>query len=497
MLVASTLTLAVADDLGGISNLQLNANLEVDTVHLNGKIIAVNSSSSSVMNIDASSALDYSTITKTGNASIVLDVNGNFDQGSNSLGDIDTINVDAILDIDGSLLNGTSLIFTGAGTLNVNVDNTTDLSSLDVSGFSGATVNITDSAGTHTITGSALSETFIISSGGSNTVNAGNGDDTFDVTNTFAALNGQEGSDSFNIDDATPTYSGTIDGGTTGSNIDVVNINAAGTDLSGVSLIDIESININQNSTLNSTQMLGSTLDATGAGGSVEVTLSDSGALDFSALTQTGIDSLQLANVANDITIDENGVELKAGSAGDNFNYANADFTSADTITGGAGTDSIRFNDAMSKDYETDFANVNSVENLVGSTSADGFTLDFSSVATAFSFDGQADAQNDTVFIQSSIDLSAGDQSIADSAFSNIKTLDLDGATFNAGTTERLALTSSNLTAWTDVSGGPEFTINLKDDTSQNGLVSFDGVDLNVGDTIANAGGTGIDLYVV
>ena len=498
MVVASALTLAVADDLGGISNLELNANLEVDTAHLSGKTIAVNSSTSNVMNIDASSALDYSGLSQTGNASIVLDVNGSFDQASNSLGSIDTINVDAVLDINGSLISTTTLVFTGAGTLNVNVDNTTDLSLLDVSAFSSATVNITDSAGTDTVTGTALAENFIISSGGLNTINAGNGDDSFDITNTFTALNGQEGSDSFTINDATPSYSGTIDGGNTGSNVDVLNLNAVGTDLSGVTLIDIETININENSTLSSTQALGSNLDATGAAGNIELSISDSGALDFSALSQTGIDSIQFANTANDITINEDGVELKAGSAGDTFNYANADFSSADTITGGAGTDSLSFSDAMSKDYETDFANVNGVENLVGSTSADSFTLDFSSVATAFSFNGQADDQNDTVFVQSIIDLSAGNQTIADSAFSNIKTLDLDGASFNAGTTERLALTSSNLTAWTDISGTVDaFTINLKDDTSQNGLVSFDGVDLNVGDTITNAGNTGIDLHVV
>ncbi len=498
MVVATALTLAVADDLGGISNLELNANLEVDTAHLSGKTIAVNSSTSNVMNIDASSALDYSGLSQTGNASIILDVNGSFDQASNSLGIIDTINVDAILDINGALISTTTLVFTGAGTLNVNVDNTTDLSLLDVSAFSSATVNITDSAGTHTITGTALAENYSISSGGLNTVNAGNGDDSFDITNTFTALNGQEGSDSFTINDATPSYSGTIDGGSTGSNVDVLNLNALGTDLSGVTLTDIENININQNSTLNSTQILGSSLDATGAVGNIELSVSDGGVLDFSALSQTGIDSIQFANVSNNIIINEDGVELKAGSVGDTFNYANADFSSADTITGGAGTDSLSFSDTMNKDYETDFTNVNGVENLVGSTSADSFTLDFSSVATAFSFNGQADDQNDTVFVQSVIDLSAGNQTIADNAFSNIKTLDLDGASFNAGTTERLALTSSNLTAWTDISGTvDEFTINLKDDTSQNGLVSFDGVDLNVGDTITNAGNTGIDLHVV
>jgi len=264
-----------------------------------------------------------------------------------------------------------------------------------------------------------------------------------------------------------------------------------------VTLTDIETININQNAILNSTQMLGSSLDATGAGGSIELSVSDSGVLDFTALTQTGVDSMQFANVANDITIDENSVDLKAGSAGDNFNYANADFTSVDTITGGAGTDSISFSDAMTKDYESDFANVNSVESFIGSASADSFTLDFSSIATMNTnselFDGALG--NDTVSLEATNLNLALDTSITQAVFDNIENIDVTGITFNVASSD-IVLDTATMKGWSD--GGNDITINITDDTQGGFFSVYDSTATSIVETsLSTTGGDGAGNYTI
>ncbi|MBD3799751.1 MAG: hypothetical protein IE883_07770, partial [Epsilonproteobacteria bacterium] len=181
--------------------------------------------------------------------------------------------------------------------------------------------------------------------------------------------------------------------------------------------------------TVNDTSALATDLNALDEKTSVNINAASLDTITGSA----GDDVINLGsmNIIFDTTLTVNsgtGKDTLTGTAGnETFKFTSADFDSNDTINGGDGTaDCIVFSDAMSKDYESDFVNVSNVENFVGSSSADSFTLDFSSITTMQTNGEKFDALdgNDTVSIEATLLNLASDTSLTQSVFDNIETID-------------------------------------------------------------------------
>ncbi|MDF1878942.1 hypothetical protein JHD46_04735, partial [Sulfurimonas sp. SAG-AH-194-C20] len=88
----------------------------------------------------------------------------------------------------------------------------------------------------------------------------------------------------------------------------------------------------------------------------------------------TEVETISFADVVNDITLNQDGVNLLGGSAVDTFNYAGGDFSSTDTLDGAGGVDELTFTSAATKTLG-DFANVSNIENLTTSNGADDIDL--------------------------------------------------------------------------------------------------------------------------
>jgi hypothetical protein len=284
---------------------------------------------------------------------------------------------------------------------------------------------------------------------------------------------------------------------------------SANSDLSGATVDNFETININGTGvTLSYTIFDGTNFILAMNGNEIQVdgTAGDD-VIDLSTFSRTNAGIMNVFSGAGDDTI--------TGNSGDEvISFTDTNFDANDTIDGTSGTtDSIAFSDAMTKDYETDFANVSNIDSFVGSTSDDTFTLDFSSIATMTAagevFDGNSDTSADSTVLENSVDVAGDLTFIGGTTFNNIETLDITGLTLTnadgvGGDGNELVLTTADIKNMTDATN--ELTLNITDDNqgqgvalfnSTNSTTDFTDLSLTGGDSSGNYAVDGITLHVV
>jgi Ca2+-binding RTX toxin-like protein len=192
-----------------------------------------------------------------------------------------------------------------------------------------------------------------------------------------------------------------------------------------------------------------------GSGGNDTLVFTSAGTLTSAMLSSvSNFEKIQLANGTNNITVDIStisGASLVGGTGADTFNYSIANLSSADSIDGGLGTDTLAFLDAGTIN-DSQFTSLSSIEkvqlyagtntfniganestlsgvSLIGTTGVDTFVYTASALT-----DGTANASiigassNDVLKITGS----NGSDAVIDanlSRFSGINTLDLTSYT--------------------------------------------------------------------
>ncbi|MCC6658624.1 MAG: calcium-binding protein, partial [Rhodocyclaceae bacterium] len=257
----------------------------------------------------------------------------------------------------------------GAGTLDISSVAAIGVT-MTVAQHNGFTTNINANGGDDTIT---LSSTGTLTADADiKTYVLDNGTNSITLSATSQNVTGGTGADSIRMSDAILNSTGTLDGN--GGTDEIRIMDAAtvdGTEFGSVS--EIETLALGFNASGQSITV------GTGAGSAqaagivtVDVSAVTSGSTTVNASTYTtGItliggsanDTLTGGTVA-DIIISGAGSDNLTGNDGnDSFRFLSADFTSADTVAGGNGTDEILITDSATV-IDTDFANVSTVETL-------------------------------------------------------------------------------------------------------------------------------------
>ena len=190
----------------------------------------------------------------------------------------------------------------------------------------------------------------------------------------------------------------------------------------------------------------------------------------------TNFETIKFADTINAITLNQDGVELLGGSNVDTFNYAGADFSSADTIDGASGIDElvIGTTEVVNKTL-ADFANVSNVEELTLGSGND--ILDLSSGSNGFN----------------TVTTGAGDDTLSIDA-NNVwigKTLD-GGANSPTGDTLEIVgavavdLSATNVLNFENIAAQDDLSLTVK---QVNDLVNID-VSGNVLNIVGNDGDT-------
>ena len=278
----------------------------------------------------------------------------------------------AAADKDSTFTLGSSAAAAGIATVTLTGETTGDTDSLTVqAGFTtDLTVNLDDDA------------------------KAGN---TVDATNYTKAL-------TINADDdELDTNASTLTGGTGTSDKLVITAGGSTSDLTSISAIETYEIS----GTTSSTTMTlvqgnaadGATLTIDGSSLTTGVLTVDAEAdTDGKIVITGGAGDDQITGSASD-----NGDSLTGNAGADTFTFATEDFSSIDTVSGGAGTDIV----SLSNDntvIDADFTNVTNVETLTSADDKDStFTLSSLAAAAGIStvtLAGEASLDSDSVTIQ-------------------------------------------------------------------------------------------------
>jgi len=298
---------------------------------------------------------DFTSITNNGSGTITYSVVNNVDktsEASNILGDIDTLDIASgyTLQIDNAqLANITTL--NGTGTLDLVGDGSVDLSAL-LGSFTGD-ILISDVAAVETITASKFNDTITIDAGAGDSVDAGAGEDKINLSQNITV----------------------IDGGT--GTTDEIVLKASGLDLSSTTIVGIETITFNaggvSNVTMNSTDV--NSIAIAGDANTNTINIADTGTIDLSSATLTSIEAIVFNDSsANTITANLDGANLLLGDSSDTLKINATDLSSADTITGGSGTDTIEFLNGGTV-ADSAFTNISGIETIKFSNNATDFTL--------------------------------------------------------------------------------------------------------------------------
>ncbi|MBN2816260.1 MAG: hypothetical protein JXQ67_06215 [Campylobacterales bacterium] len=328
-----------------------NANQNDANLVVNGASVSADVRIVSTTN-DANN--DFSGVTNLGIGNIIYNIVNNVDKSGEAtdiLGDIDTLEIASgvRLTLDNAQLANIQTL-NGSGELSVIGDGSVDLSAI-LGSFSGD-VFISDVAAAETITGSQFNDTVTIDAGAGDTISTLAGDDTIILSQNALVVDG-------------------------GSGNDVIELQASGLNLSATTLNSIEEIRFNtgstSNVTMNSTDV--NSIAIIGDSFTNTINLADSGVIDLSSATLTDIDVIAFNDGAsNTITADLDGINLLLGDSSDTL-YINATaLSSADTITGGLGSDTIVFTNGGTL-LDSAFTNVSSIESIVFANSATSLTL--------------------------------------------------------------------------------------------------------------------------
>ena len=241
-----------------------------------------------------------------------------------------------------------------------------------------AKVSITGGQGHDSITGGAGNDTLLggvgddtlIGAAGTNSISGGAGNDSVTSGSLTDLIDGGSGNDTITLPSG--TFTGTLAGGT---NIDTLNLPTTAVNIATATLSGFETLALASGvvATMTLAQLAGFTTNITGAGttsSADQIALTGAGGTvtlpetqtveiyNLAALTSTPtisatslallrIDGSTVTGVTNSISVTGNiaaDVSITGGGSNDTFNLTNgttATFTSADTIIGGAGTDTL------------------------------------------------------------------------------------------------------------------------------------------------------------
>lgn len=388
---------------------------------------------------------------------------------------------------------GADTITTGTGTDTINLANGDFAATESIDGGTGTdsivltnatTVDLTTGtlAGIETLTGSGgnddvtvyLSQAITVATGGMfNTINLGSGTDSLSLR-----VNGTNNIAAATLATLTSVENGSILGST---GDDILTLTAAQFNaiIAGTGVLDMgggTGDTINLNATTADLNTLGSGSDANISGLEI-ISFSTAGAgvtLDLSLQTEgftvTGgasADTITLG-AGDDVIASGGGVDIiDAGEGTNTINIANGDFTGAESITGGGGTDTIVLTNATTVNFTT--GTLTDIDNITGSTGNDTVTIAAAGLAAFLSIDLSGGTDIFNAYIVGSVDISA--DTIA--TFSNIETGNITGS---GGNNDIITLTAAQLDA---LLIGATATINLGAGTGD--AVNFDGTsaDLN------------------
>ncbi|MEX2451318.1 MAG: FecR domain-containing protein [Rhodospirillales bacterium] len=284
----------------------------------------------------------------------------------------DAADLSAVTGITGSAASDT-LVLTGS----------TDIGGIDLRAGSQLieTINFDSAnAGAFTLTTNAsrsYAGQTLTASGGDDTLASDNGLDLSGATATgFSAVSidtGNTGTSTLTINGSTSIEIPTVNGGTDGD--DLISITGGNRDIDGVTFNNIATITLagaaeSQTLVLDATTVLnGTDITGTQTGGSNDDHLTSEDSIDLSGVTLTNIASVQLDNddstdaltQAATLTINastvlgmasigggsgnDDGINL--GTAGGTFDFSNNILTDIATITGGAGDDTVTLGNAI------------------------------------------------------------------------------------------------------------------------------------------------------
>lgn len=336
---------------------------------------------------------------------------------------------------------------------------------------------------THVLASSSFDNT-VYGNTSNNSIIFGSGNDEYYASNLASNTSNNYGSDIVDMSSgndeiyfhvAELTSGDSINGG---DGIDTLFIRDTGTlsnaqfsNVSNVEIIQLSSTGSN-NITLdkNDVTIIGGTLNdvfnyalssfdshdtINGSGGNDTLVFTSAGTLTSAMLSSvTNFEKIQLANGTNNVTVDIStisGASLVGGTGADTFNYSIANLSSADSIDGGSGIDTLAFLDAgtINDSQFTSLSNIEKIQlyagnntlniganesalsgvSLIGTTGVDTFVYTASALT-----DGTANASiigagsNDVLKITGS----SGSDAVIDAnlgRFSGINTLDLTSYT--------------------------------------------------------------------
>ncbi len=279
--------------LGSISTITVDSGVAatITAAAITGKTLNITGAGSLDITANATAANNnFAGLTNSISGDITLNVASALDLSGTNIGTsssvIDKINATAALTLSGAQANAISKF---AGTANITIEAGTasvDLSAKTIAGYSGTFV-INDGTGVQTLTGTANADTFNLDNA-SASVSAGSGNDTINILSTMLA-----------------NPSGTIDGGSGAA--DVLNIAKSGLTINASNITGIETINVNQSTTMtgvlstnavhvasgmtltaDASVVSGKTIDNATTNGTVSVTnLQNTLNADLSAITTT------------------------------------------------------------------------------------------------------------------------------------------------------------------------------------------------------------------
>jgi|GEM_PF-2089257 len=404
--------------------------------------------------------------------------------------DIDATTADVTLNLTTLDVDALSITTGTAATLNIDASALTANKTINIDGAGPATVTLGNDANLNATTSGNVT---VNDGAGANVITTGSGADTINLTNAgLDVIDAGDGNDTIHLSHNVAS----IDGG--GGSSDKIELNASGLDLSATTITNIEEINFNvagaSNVTMNSDDL--NTIAIVGNASTNTINIANSGTINLGSANLTSIETIAFNDgVSNNITADLNGVNLLLGDSGDTLNVDTTALSSADTITGGTGVDTLVFTNGGTVE-DLAFTNITNIEAITFSNSATNLTLG-TQAGTIVSVTGGSSTSD-------VLTLNAGGSYTNISAIETLnvdRTIDLSGKitdveTLNIlSTNGNVTLDATDFVSAINLNNDNTLTINNATTTTL-ANANFTG---STGNTTINlnAGGTSIDLSAV
>lgn len=406
-------------DVAGGAKLTLNSTqVDGQSLHFTGL------GETEIINPDTGSDDDYSGLTKEANTVLTLNVDsGTIDyqgKATDILGQINKIDLDGTLTLDSAQIGNLDTLI-GSGTFGVGLPDTgasVDLSGINTGGFTG-NFAVYDGLGDDVITTTSGDDSIYSVKGGNDTISAGSGDDTV-YLKTVSDVDGGSGDDILYIQDGVGTL-----------------------DLSGKSIVCVETIDIDNGEVLKLDAGVLSSNIAIDTNTDAAIVLESVNGDDFSKLTLNGTGSATF-NAASGGTIDITSTDVSnlatvslngTATGNETFSIDQA----VDSIDGKGGSSDTLNIQADGIDFSATALSGIEVINVNGTTDLTGKIAGVNSIVVA----------NSEVLTLGSSDLDGKTISLSGNGTVNINAdsdLDLTNATIDSNLTVNIIGDSNNRT---------------------------------------------------